>query len=160
MKMKAWIKSLISGLVGSLFMFILMMIAIKGTGVAPFNMPPSAAFLKSLGIEPKPLALIIHFGYGAAAAVFLHVVFKNKSKVVYGLGLAIAMWLIMMFVLSPIIGWGVFGTHSGTIDGALALSSTPKYILSTLILHVIYGLSIGLIQKAWINNKADYRFAQ
>lgn len=86
MKMKAWIKSLISGLVGSLFMFILMMIAIKGTGVAPFNMPPSAAFLKSLGITPKPLALIIHFGYGAAAAVFLHVVFKNKSKVVYGLG--------------------------------------------------------------------------
>ena len=158
--MKPWIKSLISGLIGSLVMFILMMIAIKGTGVAPFNMPPSAAFLKSLGITPKPLALIIHFGYGAAAALFLHEVFKNKSKVLYGLGLAFAMWLIMMFVVSPIIGWGVFGTHAGSIDGALSLSSTPKYIISTLILHLVYGFTIGSIQKAWIKDKASYRFAQ
>ena len=158
--MKPWMKSLISGLAGSLIMFILMMIAINGVGIAPFNMPPSAAFLKSLGITPKPLALIIHFGYGALAAIFLHEVFKNKSKVVYGIGLAIAMWLIMMFVLSPIIGWGILGTNAGTIDGALALSSTPKYIISTLILHLIYGLTIGLIQKAWINNKANYSFAQ
>jgi hypothetical protein len=158
--MKPWIKSLISGLAGSLIMFILMMIAINGVGIAPFDMPPSAAFLKSLGITPKPLALIIHFGYGAIAAIFLHEVFKNKSKVVYGIGLAIAMWLIMMFVLSPIIGWGILGTNAGTIDGALALSSTPKYIISTLILHIIYGLTIGLIQKAWINNKSDYNFAQ
>lgn len=158
--MKPWMKSLISGLAGSLIMFILMMIAINGVGIAPFNMPPSAAFLQSLGITPKPLALIIHFGYGALAALFLHDVFKNKSKVVYGIGLAIAMWLIMMFVVSLIIGWGIFGTNAGTIDGALALSSTPKYIISTLVLHVIYGLTIGLIQKAWINNKADYNFAQ
>ena len=157
--MKPWIKSLISGLAGSLIMFILMMFAINGVEIAPFNMPPSAAFLKSLEIAPKPLALIIHFGYGAVAAIFLHEVFKNKSKIVYGIGLGFAMWLVMMFVFSPIIGWGVFGTNAGTIDGALALSSTPKYIVSTLILHLIFGLTVGVIQKAWINNKADYSFA-
>jgi hypothetical protein len=123
-------------------------------------MPPSAAFLQSLGITPKPLALIIHFGYGAIAAVFLHEVFKQRSKVVFGLGLAFAMWLIMMFVVSPIIGWGVLGTKAGTFDGALALSSTPKYIISTLILHLVYGFTIGSIQKAWIKDKASYRFAQ
>ena len=158
--MKPWIKSLLSGLAGSLIMFVLMMIAINGVGIAPFNMPPSAAFLQSLGITPKPLALIIHFSYGAIAAVFLHEVFKNKSKVVYGIGLAFVMWLIMMLVVSPIIGWGIFGADAGSIDGELALSSTPKYIISTLILHLIYGLTIGLIQKAWISNKADYNFAQ
>ncbi len=157
--MKPWIKSLISGLAGSLIMFILMMIAINGVGIAPFNMPPSAAFLQSLGITPQPLALIIHFGYGAIAGVFLHELFKHRSKVVFGLGLALAMWLMMMFVVSPIIGWGVFGTHAGSIDGGLSLSSTPKYILSTLILHLVYGLTIGLIQKAWMNDKVDYNFA-
>lgn len=157
--MKPSVKSIISGLAGALIMFLLMMLAIKGLEIAPFKMPPSAAFLKSLGITPKPLALIVHFGYGALAAYFLHAVFTNKPKIKYGLGLAMAMWLVMMLVLSPIIGWGVFGNNAGTIDGALALSSMPKYIVSTLILHLIYGLTIGLIQRSWIKSNPDYNLA-
>ncbi len=157
--MNSTVRSIISGLAGALIMFLLMMLAIKGLEIAPFKMPPSAAFLKSLGITPKPLALIIHFGYGAVAAYFLHAAFRDGSKIKYGLGLAVAMWFVMMLVVSPIIGWGIFGSNAGNLDRALALSSMPKYIVSTLILHLIYGLSIGLIQQYWIGNKTNYDLA-
>ena len=63
-----WVKAGAAGVIGSLVIFIVMLLGIQVTGMAPFNLPPSAAFLEAIGLPPQPLALLVHFGYGIAWA--------------------------------------------------------------------------------------------
>jgi hypothetical protein len=89
-------------------MFVIIMAA-NGAGIAPFNLPPSAAFFETFGLNLEPLALIVHFGYGVFWSLVLVALFQDKTTVVKGNLLALGLWLILMIVYSPIIGWGMFG---------------------------------------------------
>lgn len=131
-------------------MFILMQTALS-TGMAPFNVPPSAAFLISFGLPAKPLALIGHFLYGAFWSIVLVALFKKGTTIAKGIFLSLLLWLIMMLVFSPMIGWGVFGVgESPAVEGEpLYLEPGPKYIVATLLLHLLYGLTIGWLNPAW-----------
>ncbi|MDZ7690153.1 MAG: hypothetical protein U5K69_03180 [Balneolaceae bacterium] len=152
--MNHWTKAGIVGLVGSLIMFLFMMLGIHGTGIAPFNIPPSAAFLTKLGLAAGPLPLIVHFGYGAFWSILLVYLFKNKTDLGRGIGLALAAWLIMMLIYSPIIGWGVFGfgtAHTLAPSDPLYLEAGPKYLIMTLALHLIFGAVIGWLNPKWID---------
>lgn len=149
-----WFKVALTGMVGSLVMFLLMMLGIHGTGIAPFNIPPSAAFLTNLGLAIGPLPLFVHFGYGAFWSTLLVYLFKEKTNIKKGLGLSLVAWLIMMFIYSPIIGWGLFGfgnAHMMDPSNPLYLESGPKYLISTLTLHLIFGLIIGWLNPKWVN---------
>lgn len=150
-----WLKAALIGALGSLIMFIIMMVAIHGAGVAPFNMPPSAAFLERIGMNAGPLPLVAHFGYGIFWSIVFVALFKRKMDVWRGLALAGALWLFMMLVYSPIIGWGVFGfgTVERAADHALYLGSPVKYIVATAVLHAIYGLTIGVLNPLWISRE-------
>jgi len=146
-----WLKSAVVGALGSLVMFLLMMFGIHGAGIAPFNLPPSAAFLETLGLNMGPLPLLAHFGYGATWSLVLVGLFGADTNVKRGMYLAIGLWLFMMLVYSPIIGWGVFGFGSSHEAGSmLHLGSPIKYIVATLVLHLIYGGIIGGLNPAWI----------
>lgn len=152
-----WIKAAVVGALGSLIMFLLIMFGIHGAGVAPFNLPPSAAFLEMLGINVGPLAPLTHFGYGAFWSIVLVALYDRDVSVGKGLGLATGLWLLMMIAYSPLIGWGFFGFggagHGLPADDPLYLGSPVKYVLATLVLHLIYGSIIGGINPAWIGSK-------
>lgn len=145
-----YVKAALVGIVGSLVMFVLMMIGIHGTGIAPFNIPPSAAFLVKFDIAVQPLALLVHFGYGAFWSIILIVATGNHPSIGKGLLLSIVLWLIMMVIYSPIIGWGFFGfaDTSGMVD-KLQLEQGPKYLVMTLVLHLLYGATIGWLNAVW-----------
>jgi len=146
------VKSAIVGAVGSLVMFIIMMIGIKVTGMAPFQLPPSAAFLEIIGLNVGPVPLLVHFGYGATWSIALVFLAKEQTGIGRGLFLAGALWLFMMVVYSPIIGWGFFGFGSEyATDHTLYLEPGPKYLIITLVLHIIYGLIIGWGNSLWID---------
>jgi len=153
-----WFKSALIGALGSLVMFVLMMFAIHGAGIAPFNLPPSAAFLEQLGLNVGPLPLLVHFGYGATWSLVLVALYGADTNVRRGLFLATALWLFMMIVYSPIIGWGAFGFggagHELAAGHPLYLGSPMKYIVATLVLHLIYGWIIGGLNPAWIQFKS------
>jgi hypothetical protein len=138
-----WLKSILVGVLGSLVMFLLMMLGIHGTGIAPFNLPPSAAFLEQLGLNAGPLPLLVHFGYGATWSVMLVVLYGSDTGVRQGIYLATGLWLFMMLVYSPLIGWGVFGVggsgHNLAAGSPLYLGSTVKYIVATLLLPGLRG---------------------
>ena len=153
-----WTKAAGVGLVGSLVMFLLMMLGIHGTGIAPFNTPPSAAFLMKLGLPAQPLGLIVHFGYGAFWSVLLVYLYGNRTDIKKGLGIAVGAWLIMMILYSPIIGWGVFGfgdAHTLASTDPLYLETGPKYLISTLILHLVFGAIIGCGDAKWVTSKSE-----
>ena len=59
-----WIKALLVGAFASLVMYVIIVAGIA-SGLAPFNLPPSAAFLEYFGLNIGPLALLAHFTYGA-----------------------------------------------------------------------------------------------
>ncbi|WP_103028873.1 hypothetical protein [Salinibacter altiplanensis] len=149
-----WLKSILIGVLGSLVMFLLMMLGIHGTGVAPFNLPPSAAFLEQLGLNVGPLPLLTHFGYGATWSFVLVGLYGSATNVRRGLSLAAGLWLFMMLVYSPLIGWGIFGVggagHDLAPSNPLHLGSTAKYVAATLVLHLVYGAIIGGLNPAWI----------
>ena len=147
-----WLKSALVGALGSLVMFALMMAGIHGTGIAPFNIPPSAAFLEQLGLNVGPLPLLAHFGYGATWSLVLVSWFGPDTNVRRGLLLATGLWLFMMLVYSPIIGWGVFGVGGAEYQSGhlLHLGSPVKYIGATFLLHLLYGWIIGGLNAAWV----------
>lgn len=150
-----WLKAALVGALGSLIMFLLMFLAIHVTGIAPFNIPPSAAFLEQLGINVGPLPLLVHFGYGATWSLVLVALYGADADLRAGLTVAGALWLFMMVVYSPVIGWGIFGFggagHSLAPTDPLYLGSPVKYLVATLVLHLIYGSIIGSLTPAWIS---------
>ncbi|PSQ96560.1 MAG: hypothetical protein BRD55_06270 [Bacteroidetes bacterium SW_9_63_38] len=149
-----WLKAALVGALGSFVMFFIMLIGIHVTGIAPFNTPPSAAFLKQFGLAVGPLPLIIHFGYGATWSIVLVALWGADTDLRAGLTLAGGLWLFMMLVYSPLIGWGVFGFggtgHSLAPTDPLYLGSPVKYIVATFVLHLIYGSIIGGLNPMWI----------
>lgn len=148
-----WLKAAAIGVLGSLVMFLFLMLGIHGTGIAPFNLPPSAAFLEQLGLNVGPLPLLAHFGYGATWSIVLVALYGADTDVTAGLTLATALWLFMMLVYSPLIGWGFFGFggagHQLATTDPLYLGSPVKYIAATFVLHLIYGTIIGGMNPAW-----------
>jgi hypothetical protein len=151
-----WIKSAAVGLLGSLVMFLLLMLGIHGTGIAPFNLPPSAAFLEQIDLNAGPLPLLVHFGYGATWCLVLVALYGTDTTIWRGILLATGLWLFMMLVYSPLIGWGVFGVggsgHTLSPDDPLYLGSPVKYVVGTVLLHLIYGAIIGGLNPIWVHS--------
>jgi len=149
-----WIKAGSAGLVGSVLIFVVMLLGTKVTGMAPFNLPPSAAFLAAIGIPPKPLAILLHFGYGFAWAMILYAVFRGRVTVLNGMGIALIQWFLMMVIYSPITGWGIFGFggsgHALPPDSPLYLGNPVKYLVLTLVLHLAYGAINGWLIPLWV----------
>ena len=72
-----------------LIILAVMILGIQVTGLAPFNLSPSAAFLYALGFSSMPLALILHFGVGFVGAAMLYLLFGRGINPLNGIGLAL-----------------------------------------------------------------------
>jgi len=150
-----YFKAAVSGAVAALAMFIVIAVLIQ-TGNAPFNLPPSQAFLDRIGLPPQPLGLIVHFGYGIVWSIILVAIMGRQVRIRHGIGLSLLLWLIMMVVYSPVIGWGFFGfaapAHEFPADHPRHLGSSIMYLVGALVLHLIYGLTMGWINAKWIGS--------
>ncbi len=92
------------------------------------------------GMAPLPIALltsIVHFGYGAAAAVLFSFLARPMS-VGRGLTFGVALWAVMQGMFVPGLLGGMefsFGLGHG------------HWLFSgyTLVLHLVYGVTLGLL---------------
>ena len=116
-----------------------LMIAGTLTGISPMPKPiPVALVAHTLGGGlPMPaliaLGALAHLAYGAAAGAILAGLIRHVT-LANALGYAVLLWALMNLVWLPYLGWGLFGT-----------AVTPKIALATLILHLLYGLTLGLL---------------
>lgn len=96
-----------------------------------------------LGTPPAPaIGWILHFLIGSVlwglAFLALIPVLPGKTPVPKALSFSVLAWLLMMLVLMPLAGQGLFALHIG-IPAAIA----------TLVLHLIWGAVLGLIYQ-WL----------
>ena len=139
-------KNMVRGLIGGAVATIVMsgvMAAGFTTGFSPIPKPIPVALTASIlgGIIPamtiKPVGLLLHLTYGAFFGGVL-TLFLEEAGIVEAVSLGIGLWLFMNIAVLPFLGWGLFGT-----------GVTPKIAVATLILHLTYGLTLGL----WLNRK-------
>lgn len=151
MDTQAAIKSGIVGLIASLVMFILMQI-ILATDFAPFNTAPSHAFLNTLGIDSKAVAIILHFLYGIFWSILIVPFYGDDLNFGRCISLSIILWIILMIVLSPVMGWGFFGGGENTLlkpEHRMYIEPGIKYPLITLFVHLVYGSVLGWLNPTW-----------
>lgn len=148
-----WIKVIIIGILATFSMDIAMNAAMIMLNVAPTNIHPAAAFLYNLGIEYSLLATLLHYSYGTLWAIVFVYTFENEVSVKRGLQLAGVLWLFMMVVYSPIIGWGFFGTGNAkllSLGHPLYLKSTAGYLFLTVLVHLVYGFVLGMLSRKFV----------
>lgn len=125
------------GAVATVAMSVVMLAGVA-TGVSPMPKPiPVALVARTLGIAPGPalivLAVVAHLAYGTVAGAVLAGL-AGRVAVWHGLVFGGVLWVAMGLVWLPFLGWGPFGT-----------GLTPKIAVATLVLHVVYGLTLGAV---------------
>ncbi len=100
-------------------------------GIAPMPEPPSLAFAKILlgpGV-PLPVGLLFHLAYVTGWAVVFVVLFRRSLTFLNALWLGLALWVVLLLVFFPILGWGLLGLAIG-----------PKLIVASLVPHVLFSV--------------------
>jgi len=124
------------GLIISLITAVIMIAMLK-SGIAPFPEAPSLAFAeKIIGHKlPMPIGLLFHTAYVTFwTVVFLR--FSPQKNIKMALALAVVLWLVVLGLFFPVIGWGFAG-----------LSISPKMIPASFMPHLIFGLLLWGINK-------------
>ena len=93
---------------------------------------------------------VVHFmigivGYGAAITLF-DTRLPGNSHVLHGLMIAVVGWLVMMLMLMPMAGAGLFGMKMGLMAPMM-----------TLVLHLIFGAVLGWVYARQLEQVSDYR---
>ena len=128
------VRGIIAGLVATIVLSILMLL--KGM----MGMMPELNVIKMLagqmGGSPV-MGWLAHFVIGVIiyglAFANLRGLLPGGSNLVKGIVLSIVGWLIMMIVVMPIMGAGMFAMNMGMMA-----------TVATLVLHIIFGLVLGL----------------
>lgn len=123
----------------------IVMVALLKAGVSPFPKPPSLAFAETLlgRSLPMPVGLLFHTAY----VTFWSVVFVRyfpRKNLLTALGLAVALWMVILAVFFPVIGWGFAGLAIG-----------PKLIVMSAMPHLLFGLLLWGLDRYFAKPSQD-----
>lgn len=125
----SWLRAIGIGIAVSLLTAIAMVGLLK-TGVSPFPKPPSLAFAETLlgRTLPMPVGLLFHTVYVTFWSVMFVRYFPRKTLPT-ALGLAAVLWVVILVVFFPVVGWGLAGLAIG-----------PQLIPASALPHLLFGL--------------------
>lgn len=132
----SWLKAIGIGIAVSVLTAIVM-VALFKTGVSPFPKPPSLAFAETLlgRSLPMPVGLLFHTLY----VTFWSVVFVRylpRKNLLTALGLAALLWIIILVVFFPLLGWGFAG-----------LAISPMLIPGSALSHILFGILLWALDR-------------
>ena len=133
-------KAGIVGVVTAVLLTAIMMAASK-LGVSPMPKPLGLAFAETvLGRAlPLPVGLLFHIVYVAFWSVVFVSLFRDNLALIKALILGGVLWVAVLLVFFPIVGWGFLG-----------LAITPKLIVAAFVPHVLFALILwGLCRVAF-----------
>lgn len=136
MQDRSWIRGIIVGIAVSVLTAAVMVSMLKA-GVSPFPKPPSLAFAETLlgGPLPLPAGLLFHTAYVTFWSVIFMRYFPRRSLMT-ALVLAGVLWLVILALFFPIVGWGFAG-----------LDVSPKLIPGSFMPHLLFGLLLWGLNK-------------
>jgi hypothetical protein len=122
-------KALALGMATAVLLSLVMVPAFK-LGLSPMPKPLGLAFAHKLfGKVPLPVGLLMHLLYVTFWSVVYVVVFRHRLTFGTALGLGLFLWLLVLLVFFPVVGWGFFG-----------LSESPKLIIASLVPHLLFSV--------------------
>lgn len=127
---KEWLKALGVGIAAAILLSAVMVPALK-LGISPLPKPLGLAFAETvLGRAlPLPVGLLFHVAYVTFWSAAFVVVFRNSLSFRKALLLALALWIGVLIVFFPVVGWGFLG-----------LGISPKLIVASLVPHLLFAV--------------------
>jgi hypothetical protein len=126
-------RGIFAGFVATVVLSALMLMK-KSIGVMP-ELDPIAMITAMAGARSPVIGWIGHFVIGSIFWGIGFVVVSPYLPGPYwlrGTIFAVGAWLVMMIVMMPMAGAGLFGTHLGMMAPVV-----------TLVLHLVYGVVLG-----------------
>ena len=127
-------KGILGGVVGTAVMSAMMLVK-SAMGVMP-ELDVIHMLSGMMGV-PSAMAWVIHFMIGAIWGLLFALSYRvipTGSSVTKGVIFGIGAWLLMMLMVMPMAGAGLFGMTMGMM--------AP---LMTLVLHIIFGAVMGWV---------------
>jgi hypothetical protein len=137
-----WLKAVGVGIAVSVLTAVIMMIALR-TGASPLPKPLGLAFAETLLARPLPVPVgaLFHTVWTTAFSVLYIALFREALTFMRAFWLAFALWVLVLLVFFPIVGWGFFGLGIG-----------PQLIVAAAAPHLLFALFVwGLSRWAFRN---------
>ena len=125
-----WLKSVVVGIVAAILLSAVMVPALK-FGISPLPKPLGLAFAETIlgRTLPLPVGLLFHVVYVTFWSAAYIVLLRDHLSLRNALLLALMLWILVLVVFFPVVGWGFLGLAIG-----------PKLIVASLVPHVLYGV--------------------
>lgn len=138
-----WIKAFGCGL-GTALILSAIMIPVFRAGLSPMPKPLGLAFAQKLSGAPLPLpaGLAFHLVWVTLWSVIFIVLFRNRLSFGRAAAFAAVLWLLVLVVFFPYVGWGFFGLAIG-----------PKLILSALLTHGLFAVILWALCRSFFGSK-------
>jgi len=110
------------------------------TGVSPMPGPLALVFASTLlnAKLPLPVGLLFHVAWVTLWSVAYVVLFWDRLSFGRALGLGLALWVLVLVVFFPYVGWGFLG-----------LGVSPMLIVAALVSHLLFALVLWAL-SAWV----------
>ncbi len=125
------------GVVTALLLSAVMVPALR-FGVSPLPKPLGLAFAETvLGRElPLPVGLLFHVVYVTLWSVAYVLLFRDRLTFTSALGLGLALWVLVLVVFFPVVGWGFLGLGVG-----------PRLIAASLVPHLLFAVFLWALAR-------------
>jgi len=134
MTAKNWFKGLIAGFIATIVLSTLMLMKARMGLMTELN--PIKTMSDMLNASTPAVGWVMHFMIGTVLwgtlFAWLDPSLPSASHWLKGIWFSIGAWLVMMVVMMPIAGVGLFAAKLGMMAAVM-----------TLVMHVIYGIVLG-----------------
>ncbi|GAB6069659.1 hypothetical protein JCM30760_07560 [Thiomicrorhabdus hydrogeniphila] len=137
------LKGILAGIIATIVLSIMMVIKAKMQVMPELNI---IAMLSQQMDGSMQMGWIMHFVIGAGYGVLMALLFNKipfNCGLKKGMVLGLLGWLMMMVVIMPMMGQGLFAVNMGMMAPVM-----------TLILHLIFGMVLGASYQKMIATSA------
>lgn len=135
-----WGKALGLGIANGVALSVIM-VTMARLGVSPLPKPLGLAFAETLAGRslPLPVGLLFHLAYVTVWSMAFVAVFRQALTLRNALLLALVLWIGVLVIFFPVVGWGFLGLGVG-----------PQLIPGSFMPHLLFGLFLwGLCRLAF-----------
>ena len=140
------LKAIGIGIATALLLSAVMVPALR-LGISPLPKPLGLAFAETLlgRSLPLPVGLLFHIAYVTFWTVVYVALFRHALTFGNALLLGLLLWLLVLGVFFPVVGWGFLGLAVG-----------PQLIAASLVPHLLFAVFVwGLSRIAFRQTRAS-----